>query len=310
MPPQNHTRLHWLNTGLMLLSCTLAFIFPIQLMIAAYAVLGPAHYLTEIAWLREKSFFTTGRHDVLWLILVSLALYAKDLDPRSPLIWFALGLGLVLAFIGRPGLKAAAIAAVAAGVWLAHRTFGISLFWTMMLPTLIHVYLFTGLFILGGALKERSAPGFVSLAVFAACGAAFFLYQPHGDRYFISDAVRPKMEYFMLIDGTVMARFGMNGFAKTLAVMGFMAYAYTYHYLNWFSKVELIGWHQVGRGRLAAVGVLYVLMLGLFAYDYNWGFAASAYLSLLHVVLEFPLDCRAAAGLISAVPAPYERTLP
>jgi len=294
----------------MLLSCALAFVFPIQLMIAAYAVLGPAHYLTEIAWLREKSFFTTSRRDVLWLILVSLALYAKDLDPRSPLIWFALGLALVLALVERPGFKVAAIALVAAGVTLAHRHFGISLFWTMMLPTLIHVYLFTGLFILGGALRERSKPGFISLAVFVACGAAFFLYQPHGDRYFISDAVRPKMEYFMVLDGTIMARLGLNGFSKTLAVMGFMAYAYTYHYLNWFSKVELIGWHKVGRGRLAVVAGLYALILGLFAYDYNVGFAASAYLSLLHVVLEFPLDCRAAAGLISAVPAQYERALP
>lgn len=292
----------------MLISCILAFIFPIQLMIAAYAALGPAHYLTEIAWLRERSFFTKNRRDFLWLILVSLALYAKKLDPFSPLIWFALGLGLVLAFVDRPGIKFAAAAAVAAAVALAARLGAISLFWTIMLATVIHVYVFTGIFILGGALKERSKSGFFSLAVFLACGAAFFLYQPHGDRYFISASVRPKMEYFMTLDGTIMARLGMNGFAKTLAVMGFMAYAYTYHYLNWFSKVELIRWHEIGRGRLALVAALYALMLGLFAYDYDLGFAASTYLSLLHVVLEFPLDGRAAAGIISTIRSPYERT--
>lgn len=291
-------RIHWANAALMLLSCALAFVFPIELLVAAYAVLGPAHYLTEILWLRERGYYTTGARDYLWLAALSVPVYVLSRSSPSPLIWLALGSAAALAFLERPSAKAAVVAAVGALVFLAARAGRVSFFWTVMLPTLVHVYLFTGLFILAGALKEKSRPGLFSLAVFLVCGAAFFVWQPHGDRYLISESLRPKMQYFMTIDGVLLARLGLSGFSKTLTVMGFMGYAYTYHYLNWFSKVELIRWHEVGPSKLAAAGCVYALLLGLFAYDYGAGFAASTYLSLLHVVLEFPLDWRAAASIV------------
>ena len=39
-----------------------------------------------------------------------------------------------------------------------------------------------------------------------------------------------------------------------LIVMPSIAFAYTYP-LNWFSKTSIIRWHQVGKQRLALVGV-------------------------------------------------------
>src|SRR5271170_1774704 len=109
-------RLHWVNAGLMLLCCALALKFPIELLVAAYAILGPAHYLTEISWLHEKKYFTSGRWDFLWLALLSLPLYATDLDPRTGLIWLALGSGAILTFSRIPWIKVGAIAAWAVGV--------------------------------------------------------------------------------------------------------------------------------------------------------------------------------------------------
>src|SRR5262245_66639062 len=46
-----------LNVGLMLGSLAAAFALPFELFLFAYAVLGPLHYLTEIAWLGEREFF-------------------------------------------------------------------------------------------------------------------------------------------------------------------------------------------------------------------------------------------------------------
>ena len=53
-------RINFLNIGLMLISCVVALFIPFELFLFAYAVLGPAHYLTEISWLQKRRFFTRG----------------------------------------------------------------------------------------------------------------------------------------------------------------------------------------------------------------------------------------------------------
>ena len=82
------------------------------------------------------------------------------------------------------------------------------------------------------------------------------------------------------------------------------AFAYTYHYLNWFSKTGVIRWHTVSRSRMAAIALLYVASLAIYAYDYATGLIALFTLSLLHVLLEFPLDVRTIVSLISRPLAP------
>ena len=70
----------------------------------------------------------------------------------------------------------------------------------------------------------------------------------------------------------------------------FVAYAYTYHYLNWFSKTSLIGWHKVSPWRLGAVGAFWIVSMALYAQDYRLGLKVLYGLSFLHVFLEFPLN--------------------
>ena len=44
--------------------------------------------------------------------------------------------------------------------------------------------------------------------------------------------------------------FGMDENAQTFTrVMRFIAFAYTYHYLNWFTKTRVIGWADILRRR-------------------------------------------------------------
>jgi hypothetical protein len=40
----------------MLLASCLAIVIPFELVLLSYAVLGPAHYLTEISWLSGNNF--------------------------------------------------------------------------------------------------------------------------------------------------------------------------------------------------------------------------------------------------------------
>jgi hypothetical protein len=77
----------------------------------------------------------------------------------------------------------------------------------------------------------------------------------------------------------------------------FIAFAYTYHYLNWFSKTSVIRWHDVPQARLLGTVGLWVLAVGLYAFDFQLGLAVLGMLGLLHVFLEFPLNWQCLLGI-------------
>src|SRR5690349_21114500 len=52
----------------MFLSCILAFLFPFQLFLFSFVVLGPLHYFTEIPWLHGKKYYTSGKYDYFILL--------------------------------------------------------------------------------------------------------------------------------------------------------------------------------------------------------------------------------------------------
>ena len=66
------TTIHHLNTGLIILSCLIAFYIPFELFLFSYGILGPLHYLTEIGWLHKKNYFTKGKYDFVFLIMSQL----------------------------------------------------------------------------------------------------------------------------------------------------------------------------------------------------------------------------------------------
>ena len=100
-------RLDYANIGLMLISFGVAMVVPFELFLFSYAVLGPAHYLTEIAWLHERKYFTHGPRDYVVLVLLAAVSalfflsYSLDLlepiRPKSPYSYNAL---VYLAFAG------------------------------------------------------------------------------------------------------------------------------------------------------------------------------------------------------------------
>jgi ribosomal protein L6P/L9E len=80
-------------------------------------------------------------------------------------------------------------------------------------------------------------------------------------------------------------------------VMRFIAFAYTYHYLNWFSKTSLIQWHKVPRKTLSIVIAIWIISVAIYAYDFMLGLKWLFLLSFLHVLLEFPLNYRSVIGI-------------
>lgn len=181
-------QVNYLNIFLMLVAGVCAFLRPFETFLFAYAFLGPAHYLTEISWLHDRNYFTKGKYDWIFLLLAGVVITLANFQLLPSLPQGAASVIVFVAFFGslvfvlvknvaaRLGLI---VGIVLIGQLFVSSTAFDSIFGTF-LPTLIHVFIFTGLFILVGALKSRSLSGFLSLLAFVAVAMSLF-YLPVGN---------------------------------------------------------------------------------------------------------------------------------
>ena len=398
------SKINFLNIGLMLITAVFAFFLPFETFLLAYAFLGPLHYLTEISWLHDRQYFTKGKYDFVPLLLIGVALsyaaFAKDFDFNidfykefvalnlfDKLLVLALFSSLLFAFVRNLVVKIIAILFIFIFIsgWLApensaENSKSTTIFaLTSLLPTLIHVYLFTGLFMLFGALKSRSKTGLLSVAAFLiipiylvyglpvtpkknyisdygkeayyADGDGFFYTNvsildhfrlmnepnltnkqyldsiinkdsktnqtPIAERQRITDSLSDKLNQAFIVPNPE-SEYYMRPIPAKLAIpieskdyywnyvffsgfgimlMRFIAFAYMYHYLNWFSKTEVIRWHKVPKIRFIAVLLLWLTACALYAYNYSLGLSFLFFLSFTHVLLEFPLNMVSIVGI-------------
>jgi hypothetical protein len=397
-------KINYLNIGLMLVTMVLAYYFPFETFLFAYAFLGPLHYLTEISWLHDRQYFTKGKYDFIPLLLIGIALsyaaFAKDagfdmefyntfveLGLFDKLLVLALFSSLLFAFVKNLPVKIFSILFLFIFIsgWFSednkemNQSSTTVFALTSLLPTLIHVYVFTGLFMLFGALKSRSKTGLLSVGAFIilpiilifvvpvksktnyissygkeayyADGDGFFYTNvsimdhfnltktpnltnkqyldsivnknpqsnqlPVAERKRISDSLSTMLsadfivpnrdnEYYMkpipvnkAIPVNPKDFYWSSVFFSTFGIMlmRFIAFAYMYHYLNWFSKTEVIRWHKVPKIRFAAVLLIWLAACGLYAYDYALGLSFLFFLSFTHVLLEFPLNMVSIVGI-------------
>jgi hypothetical protein len=319
-------QINYLNIGLMAGSCVCAFAVPFELFLFSYAVLGPLHYLTEISWLHDRSYFFGSRNmgsrqraNPLWLVLVTITLTVMLLGALSEkvlgkmvtpiweialfyLVFVASGL---LIFVRHPLIQAALLGLTAMMLLMFSSTQYYAII-AFFLITIIHVLVFTGAFILHGALKSRSRSGFLSLVAFVACVAAFFVYHPDGLSHTVGDYVRHSYNSFKTLNYLLIKLFHLGTgtplqdiyeSSAGLTAMRLIAFAYTYHYLNWFSKTSIIKWHEISRPRSVLIALLWLTSLALYARSYETGMIALYFLSVLHVMLEFPLNHQTFAGI-------------
>ncbi|NBW71507.1 MAG: hypothetical protein EBR24_01835 [Flavobacteriia bacterium] len=398
------SKINFLNIGLMLITAVFAFFLPFETFLLAYAFLGPLHYLTEISWLHDRQYFTKGKYDFVPLLLIGVALsyaaFAKDfefnidfykefvaLNLFDKLLVLALFSSLLFAFVKNLVVKIIAILFIFIFIsgWLApenatENSKSTTIFaLTSLVPTLIHVYVFTGLFMLFGALKSRSKTGLLSVLAFIiipiylvyglpvtpkknyisdygkeayyADGDGFFYTNvsildhfrlinepnltnkqyldsiinkdsktnqtPIAERQRISDSLSDKLNQAFIVPNPE-SEYYMRPIPAKLAIpieskdyywnyvffsgfgimlMRFIAFAYMYHYLNWFSKTEVIRWHKVPKIRFVAVLLLWLSACALYAYNYSLGLSFLFFLSFTHVLLEFPLNMVSIVGI-------------
>jgi hypothetical protein len=170
----------YLNILLIGLSCVAAHLWPYHLLIVSYAVLGPAHYLTQISWLHDRRYFANLRYIAsAFVVLILLSIFS--FNAGMPKICLSLALGLAAASVIPKERKAWRATAILAGCLLA----GIALRWkaaailiTMILPTVLHVFVFTVCFMWAGALKTGNKSAYLAFysLLFAA---ATFLFPAH-----------------------------------------------------------------------------------------------------------------------------------
>ncbi|MEY3085935.1 MAG: hypothetical protein RL037_2154 [Bacteroidota bacterium] len=356
-------KINYVNIGLMLVSMLAAFILPFETFLFAYAFLGPLHYLTEISWLHDRKYFSKGRYDYIVLLVISVIIsydfFAikyefssslvekyEELNLYGKLLSMALIASIIFALVENIWIKLISMLLIYAFVdqWFAPNyinaggeevfkpsfaTFTV----TSLVPTLIHVYLFTGLFMLYGALKSRSYSGLIQVAFFVLI--PFVLFNVFSETVFLEVSSYGKQAYdgdgqgFLGLNIEVLKEFNLmelpplldengqqlyyvNGtkainmeaskelvfYSQTgILLMRFIAFAYLYHYLNWFSKTEIIRWHKVPKIRFIAVIFLWITACSIYVYDYSLGLTFLFFLSFCHVLLEFPLNMISITGI-------------
>ena len=316
----------YLNIFLIAISLLLAIKLPFELFLFSYAFLGPLHYLTEINWLNKNRFFVSNSKIIGVFLFLSLIICSppiidgiaslsglknssfsnflttksygtfKNLIPHA--IFSALVIGVAsVVFKKLWKILVCCLLGFIASYFLTTVPFYMVLMGAFI-PTIIHVYVFTILFMLYGALKTKSKVGIVSVILLVLCILFISFIDIHPDSYIVSENTKKSFEggLFSFVNNSL-ATFFMDNPKEffLLSVLGikiqiFIAFAYTYHYLNWFSKTSIIEWHKVDKKQFFIIAAIWLFSVSLYLYNYRLGFLCLLFLSTLHVVLEFPLN--------------------
>jgi hypothetical protein len=306
------------NIGLMLVSCIVAMILPFEVFLFSYAILGPLHYLTEISWLHDKKFYTRERYDAIILIIIGFLITLKYYDAfieldfpdgfDNNLMYIALLSAIIFVTVKNKLYRIGGILLVIFSSMLAQNY---ALFFGVFLPTLVHVYVFTALFMLYGALKSKSRFGIPAVIAMILCPILLMSIFPNKAFYPPTDYSIGAYNLFKIVNIHWLMKF--NGIPAQrsaeawdaiifhskagILLMRFIAFAYTYHYLNWFSKTKIIQWHNIPKLRFAAVIIIWLISIGIYLTDYATGLRWLVFLSFLHVLLEFPLNVTSVIGI-------------
>ena len=308
-----------LNIVLIFLSLVLSILVPFELFLFSYAVLGPLHYMTEINWLHQKDYFVKDKKFIFILLglsalitTISLFKYLKiDFFLSSYLYSYSkwlisflilsslfFSVGLVF-FKETKKILISLLAAFVLGI-LFFKFFPFSFVMIgIFLPTLIHVYLFTILFMVFGTFKNPSLYGVAAIIILVIV-PFFIFYNPFLYPGQISESVKSAFletrfkniitSLNHLLNDIPISEFNFTS-SFIIRIQTFIAFAYTYHYLNWFSKTSIIGWNKnLSTQKLLMILTIWITSIALYTYSYKMGILALFFLSMFHVIVEFPLN--------------------
>jgi hypothetical protein len=291
------------HLGLMLAALGLTYLVPFELLLLSYVVLGPAHYATEISWLHDRKYFLPRRGIALVLAVVAIVAALIDNASWFGFVMWAAFIVCALAASATTGLQGVVLVVIAIALTAAMLMQAASLaVLGVLLPTLIHVSLFTLVFMTLGAYRSGGRMQWVLVALYLAA-IALILIVPPSAATLIPSFEKAGQDYFANVGPALGRLFGIRDLRLDTRLTSLLAFIYTYHYLNWFIKAEVIRWNRMTKGRIALVAAASAASTALYFYDYAFGFSVLLAFSLAHVVLEFPLDSLAVRQLGAAIGA-------
>ncbi len=319
----NANKIDNLNIFLILASLILAVKLPFQLFVFSYVVLGPLHYLTEINWISNKAFFLKKPKWSAVLLVLSL-LIALPLLHNLPAFNKVLGANFlneavqkisnysnnfiliallfsigIIHFENWKNIFLFFIFSVAFSYLILKYIQFSTIIVGVFIPTIIHVYIFTLLFMILGAINSKNIGSIIALI--------FLIISP----LLIFNLPINLLDYTQAKENTgKFAEVNFSNLAKAIATflgdktnhyvlfseMGikiqiFIAFCYTYHYLNWFSKTTVIGWYKIiNPTKLFFIFSFWLISVLFYWYNSKAGLLLLFFLSFLHVILEFPLN--------------------
>jgi hypothetical protein len=291
------------HLGLMLCALALTYLVPFELLLLAYVVLGPAHYATEISWLHDRQYFLPRRGIALGLAAIAVVAAAIDNAAWFGFVMWAAFVVCVLVAAATTAMQVMVLFIAALVLTALMLSQGASLaVLGVLLPTLIHVSLFTLVFMALGAYRSGQKVQWVLVTLYLAA-IALILTVPPTAATLVPSFAQAAHDYFANVAPALGRLFGIAGLSLDNRLVALLAFVYTYHYLNWFIKAEVIRWYQMSKSRLAIVASASAGSTALYFYDYAFGFSVLLALSLVHIVLEFPLNGLALRQLGAAVGA-------
>lgn len=315
-----------INLFLLFLSAGLSVFFPLEVFILSYFVLGPLHYVTEINWLHTKQYFIKSKTYV-WLafalsFIIALNLivsrWITDFIPYKQGVFYITNYLMFLLFVLPVSVKLLKQKKYLKLLFVLLIAIPVGFFWqidtplfviAVFLPTVIHVYVFTLLFMFFGAKKSNSTLGLILVPV-ALLIPLLFVYIPVDKidywfpevfkTFFIENNFHKILvtlgRYLGVLDGRSFYFYE----EVELKLLMFFSFIYLYHYLNWFSKTSVIGWHKkVNKTKIITVMLFWGILLILVYFKILVGLFILFFLSFLHVFLEFPLNIETLSLLLS-----------
>jgi hypothetical protein len=276
-------------------------VVPFELLLLSYVILGPAHYFTEISWLHDRKYFLPP-HRIIPLGLVVVAVVAALIDNAAWfgfVIWMAFVACALLTTTTAAQSAVLTIVALAVTAVMAVNESSLAVL-GILLPTLIHVSLFTLVFMTLGAYRSGSKAQ-VLLVVVYLMAIGIILAVPPSEATQIPVFAKAGQDYFGNVGPALGRLLGIDDLKLDTRLTSLLAFVYTYHYLNWFIKADVIRWAEIPKPRLALLVAASAASTALYFYDYAFGFTVLLALSLVHVVLEFPLNSLALRQLGAAV---------
>ena len=320
-----------LNLVLITISLFLAIIFPFELFLIVYAILGPLHYLTEINWIRNKNYFVKSK---TWIYTVILFAFIVSLPAIMRLNIFKNSDSSIVNFLNTDlanytnGLIFGSFMFAYALLFIKEKHWQITVLvisivltiflkdldvynvWIgIFLPTIIHVYFFTLLFMWYGTVKDNSKWGTINIVYLALIPLIIFLVSLEVNLYRFSSTVESLIieSRFHLLNINVSKFLGLSDGTSfffneiiDIKIQIFIAFAYTYLYLNWFSKTSIIGWHKnLSKTKTFLIIGIWIISMIIYAVDYKIGLTLLLMLSLMHVFFEFPLYLISIKGIFN-----------